>query len=66
MDTGLFVLSKIHKKSECWVSEEDACILNYTFNTEFPFLHVDFYLASVIVWDWDFKSLGAVDLVAMH
>jgi hypothetical protein len=40
--------------------------LNYTFKTEFPFLHIDFYLTSFVVWDFDFKSLGAVDLVALH
>ena len=66
METGLLLLSEIHKKSECWVSEEDICILNYSFNTEFPFFNLDFYLASVIVWDGDFKILGAVDLVAMY
>jgi hypothetical protein len=40
--------------------------LNYTFKTEFPFLHIDFYLTSIVVWDFDFKSLGAVGLVALH
>jgi len=41
MDTGVLVLSEICKKSECWINEEDTCILSYNFNTEFSFLHID-------------------------
>jgi len=28
-DTGLLVLNEIHKNSDCWVSEEDTCILTH-------------------------------------